>query len=128
MSGIDFAKTFGAGSNSAPATSSDRPASQFWLNVGMTAGEGDKERFVSLPMGIALDNQKPIAIRGSNEDYNAFTGARNDLLEQLQTLAATLEPGGEAIIGLQVQLRRVNDAVEAPVVDENNGYKVNLVA
>lgn len=125
---VDFAKTFGAPSsnNDTSAPSADRTPSNFWLNVGMTAGEGEKERFVSLPMGIALDNQKPIAVRGSNEDFNAFTVARNDLLDQLQNIAASLAPGEEKIIGLQVQLRRINDTVDAPVMDETNGYKIEL--
>lgn len=126
---VDFAKTFGSPTPSQSNTNgSDRPKSQFWLNVGMRAGEGDAERFVSLPQGVALDNLKPIAIRGSNEDYNKFTAARNDLLDQIMTLAASLDPGGEAYLSLEVQVRRVNDEVEAPAVDEaSNAYAIKLV-
>ncbi len=125
---VDFAKTFGAPASgtAAPAATNERTPSQFWLNVGMTAGEGETERFVSLPMGIALDSQKPIAVRGSNEDFNAFTVARNDLLDQLQTVAASLAPGEEKIVGLQVQLRRISDPVEAPAMTDENAYKIEL--
>lgn len=127
---VDFAKTFGVPSNSAASTSTttagDRPKSQYWLNVGVPVGEGDEARFVSLPMGIALDGMKHLPIRGSNEDFNSFTGARNDLLDQIMELAASLAPGQDAVLSLSVQVRRINEETEAPAVDASNPYKINL--
>ena len=52
-----FARTFGA--KAAPAT--DKPKSQFWLNLGygvtVEGEDGPEDRFVSLASGIPLDGQ-----------------------------------------------------------------------
>lgn len=123
-----FAGIFGQTPATTP-TQEEREKSQVWLNIGLEAGgdeNGEGARFVSLPVGVPLDTQKPIAVRGTNEDFNAFTGARNDLLEQLQMLAADLEPGEERIIGLQVQMRRIAAPTEAAPVDDGNKYRIKL--
>ena len=127
---INQPRTFGAfvsGAADASSTSSKRdlPKATTWLNVGYSVGEGDDAKFVSLPIGIALDTQEPLAIPRSPE-FAQFRAAQNDLLAQLQAEAAKLAPGEETVIGvgngLSIQLRRVNDAPTTPATDESNPF------
>lgn len=125
----NFGSIFGAnGGDKAPASAGakDRPASQYWLNIGREAGEGDNARFVSLPMGVAVDGMKPTPIRGSNEEYNSFTATRNAMLDRVVAICGELEPGEERIVNLQVQVRRINADVDAPAVTEDSLYATAL--
>lgn len=79
-----------------------RKPSEFWLNVGVQAGE----EFISLPVGLPLDDMKPARANTNNSEWNQMAQAKNTLLEQLQLLAAQLEPGKEVELNLTVQLRR----------------------
>lgn len=123
-----FNRTFGqVGSQAAApaaASNNDREPTQVWLNVGYEAGD----RFVSLPLGIPLDGMQPLAVKGKDEDFRDFTVARNDFLGQLNELAAKLEPGEEQILTLQVQMRRIEGASEAPTMTSTNKYGINLSA
>lgn len=128
--GIEFNSTvFGQRSNSRTGASdrASQPKAQFWLNVGYYVDEGtDDERFVSLPVGIPLDTMERVSTRSSNIDFAQFQAARNDLLEQFQTLCSDLKPGDQHVIrcegGLSIQIRRVNDEAAAPAVDETNRF------
>lgn len=121
---IEFNRTGGASqSNSTNGNGrSDLPRAQLWMNIGysVTTGEGEdaQTRFVSLPMGIPLDTMKDITITSRNEEFARFQAHQNKLLSSVQAKAAALKPGEECIIGdtggLQIQLRRVNDAPSAP--------------
>lgn len=124
----NFGSIFGGADKAAPASGNktDRAPSQYWLNIGKEAGEGDTARFVSLPMGVAVDGMKPTAIRGSNEDYNAFTATRNAMLERIVAICGELEPGEERLVNLQVQLRRIAGEVEAPAVTDESPYAAAL--
>lgn len=109
---ITLPKTFGQKAGS--AAKEERPASQFWLNVGYSVevpnAEGQPEtRFVSLPAGIPLDNIEALPVKGKNAEWNMFQSARNDLLAQLMEAAQALAPGEERIVSLEIQLRRVNN-------------------
>lgn len=120
--------TFGANNNtSSTATAKEeRPKAQFWLNIGYTANEGTEDaKFISLPTGIPLDTQEPLATNSSNADFRAMRCAQNDLLAQLTEFAQSLEPGAEGIIQLQVQLRRVK-AAEADIPADENKYARKL--
>lgn len=124
MSGIDFAARFGAknaAASAAPSKSEDKPKSQLWINIGYPTGDPDYP-FVSIPVGIPLDGMEPKKIKGSNSDYNQFVAAQNALLEQLLEEAKAVKPGEALEIGLQVQLRRVNDEPAAVPVDETNRF------
>ena len=108
---IELPKAFGNKSSSAKE---ERPASQFWLNVGYEVqvpnSEGQEEtRFVSLPAGIPLDNIEALPVKGKNADWNMFQSARNELLAALMEAANKLAPGEEQIVNLQIQLRRTNN-------------------
>lgn len=131
--GVDFQKTFGAGSQNVSGKSEDsRPKAQFWLNVGYDSGVEDEEgktRFVSLPTGIPLDTQEKLPTNSRNGEFRAFQSARNDLLAQILDVAKSLAPGEEKILNLSLQLRRVNEEAEAIAPDENQFVrKLDLVA
>lgn len=126
---IDFSKLGSrnaAGNNGSSASGrQDLPKAQFWLNVGYycdapTTEDPQAQRFVSLPVGIALDTMEPVRISGQNRDFNAFQSARNELHQLILAEAEKLEPGQDEILNLQIQIRRVNGE---PVVDSaNNPY------
>ena len=104
---------FAAKTAAAPATA--RSKAQIWMNLGyeiqVPATDGTMEtRFINLPMGLPLDTMEEVATTSSNEVFAAMQIAKNDLLKQLLAAAADLPPGGERIVNLQVQMRRVNDA------------------
>ena len=99
----------------AAATGTARPKAQIWMNLGyeiqVPATDGTMEtRFINLPMGLPLDTMEEVATTSTNEVFAAMQIAKNDLLKQLLAAAADLPPGGERIVNLQVQMRRVNDA------------------
>lgn len=121
---IDFTPAkFGSKAPQA-AAQDDRPKAEFWINLGYESDhiveETGKPLFISLPQGIALDTQEHLPTNMSNAQFAAMRAAQNDLLDQLVAHAgATLQPGEETIITLQVQLRRVK-APAAPINPENN--------
>lgn len=126
---IDLPKSFGQ-KNNAATDKEQRPASQFWLNVGYEVevpnAEGQNEtRFVSLPAGIPLDNIEQLVVKGKNQDWNMFQSARNDLLTQLMAAAQAMEPGEEQIVNLQIQLRRTNNE-EVKVDSSTNPFARKL--
>jgi hypothetical protein len=115
--------------NAAPEA---RPEAQVWLNIGYESAPftnpatGETEtRFVSIPVGVPLDTQKPIDKRNMT-DLNA---AQNDLLADLQKAAASLESGEERDVVLTLRMRRVRDS-ETPVIGDDSPFarKVDLFA
>ena len=110
---ISITKPVFAAKTAAPATA--RPKAQIWMNLGyeiqVPATDGTMEtRFINLPMGLPLDTMEEVATTSTNEVFAAMQIAKNDLLKQLLAAAADLPAGGERIVNLQVQMRRVNDA------------------
>jgi hypothetical protein len=132
---IDFNALNKNNANARSATpAADRPKAGVWVNIGYSvkvdvvengAVVGQEDRFVSLPVGIPLDTTAPIPLKGSNEGYNAFVTARNDLMEQLMEFAKTLKPGEDKMVDLQVQVRRVDEPA-APVAAANNPFAKKL--
>jgi hypothetical protein len=97
------------------ATKEPKVKAQVWLNIGyeveVPAPDGTMEtRFINLPFGLPLDTMDEVSTGSTNEVFAAMQIAKNDLLKQLLEAAADLPPGGERLINLQVQMRRVNDA------------------
>jgi hypothetical protein len=94
--------------------SEDREPAQFWINIGyetdVPEDDGSGNRFVSLGLGIPLDQIKELDTRSKNEMYSMFQAARNELRNELLEAAEALAPGEATIVTLQVQLRRVEDA------------------
>jgi hypothetical protein len=109
-------------------TNAQRPTATLWLNIGyeiaVPVSDGTttttENRFINLPMGIALDTMEEVKTTSSNETFAALQIAKNDLLKQLLQAGADLQPGQERIVNLQVQLRKVNDpAANAGLSDPN---------
>ena len=112
---INITKPVFAAKSTAAATGTARPKAQIWMNLGyeiqVPTSDGTMEtRFINLPMGLPLDTMEEVATTSSNEVFAAMQIAKNDLLKQLLAAAADLPAGGERIVNLQVQMRRVNDA------------------
>ncbi|UCR75553.1 putative RNAP1 subunit A [Alcaligenes phage vB_Af_QDWS595] len=107
----------------------DKPKTKIWLNVGYPiqvkytdeqGNEAVREDFISLPLGLSLDDQKPRDLsRITNEEYRNRMAAQNNLLEQLQKGAAELAPGEARIVKLCIQMRHINEDKEAPPVESN---------
>ena len=128
----DFNKVFGGNNNLTTQTAAknttkqDKPKAQFWINLGygveyVDAQGEDQERFISLPMGLALDSMEKVAVNSSNQEYAAMQTARNDLHDQLMAKAQQLNPGEETTVNLTIQLRRVKDDAE-PISNDVNPF------
>lgn len=119
--------TFGqrmANSSISSQGAEERIDAEVWLNVGILTGD-EKYPIVTLPYGIPIDTQKPLALGRGDNDYAKFLSARNGLLVEIQNAAADLAPGEECIIGgsedgLILQLRRRSAEVAAPTAPEAN--------
>lgn len=112
---INITKPVFASKTAVATNAAARPKAQIWMNLGyeiqVPATDGTMEtRFINLPMGLPLDTMEEVATTSSNEVFAAMQIAKNDLLKQLLAAAADLPAGGERIVNLQVQMRRVNDA------------------
>lgn len=98
-----------AKSKEAAAGADDWEQAEVYANIGYTSagGEAGDTTFIAIPKGIAIDTQKKAKRFGNNEGMNQITDSKNDLLEQLQLLAANLAPGESIIVGqLSIELRR----------------------
>ncbi len=127
------------GQNSAPSTKADdRPKAQVWANIGYlvtvpsetNVGESER-RFVSLPVGIPVDNTEPLETKGKQSWAN-FMHARNQLAKDLTAAGLGLEPGGTAYFPkdpvdgqLCIELRRVG-LETVPATDNNPFLRPNL--
>lgn len=85
----------------------ERKASDFWLNIGIwIAGPVNADGtpgdliFVSLPTGLPLDDMKPQAIKGTNQDWINLAQTKNEVLEFLQKHAGSMEPGERQPLGV----------------------------
>lgn len=110
-------------SSFAPATKSEKPASEFWLNIGYMAEDG--EHFVSLTKGgIPLDNMEPEKVSNPDSEYGQLLLASNYLLEALQNVAKQLMPGDARVLpDIQVQIRRKKEAVTTQFNGNNKFIK-----
>lgn len=94
------------------SSKSNRKPAQLWVNVGVTVpgmGEDGGSVFVSLPVGIPLDDLKPAEVKGGNPKWVALQQAKNGLLALIQQQAANLNPGErKAMPLLSIELSRAN--------------------
>ncbi len=90
----------------------NRKPATFWVNVGVTVpsmGDDGGPVFVSLPVGIPLDDLKPAEVKGGNPKWVALQQAKNGLLALIQQQAAALNPGErKAMPHLTIELSRAN--------------------
>lgn len=115
--------------NQTTTNNEDRDPAQIWLNVGFVNEDPEtgEEIFVSLPMGIALDQMKPARVSGKNEDYRKLMEGKNRLLDMLQGFAEGLEPGEEEIISdLSIQVRRVAQADPSEASADQNPHVASI--
>lgn len=111
------------------AAKEPKPKSQFWINVGRVVlvdavdEQGNaivKEEFISLPLGMALDDQQHRDLsRIQNPEFRNKEAARNALLDQLRAAAEQMQPGETKMVNLKIQLRRVNEDQVAPPAESN---------
>ena len=100
------------------ASGKDRPKTQIWLNIGYETSDG---KFVNLPIGIPVDTMEKLAIRGSNEEWNKLSQARNKMLEKFQKHGASMAAGAEETVsGLVIKIKRVS--ADADVDPHHNEY------
>jgi len=118
-------KTAAAVQVAAPSSTStsERRSSQVWLNVGVTipgAGEDGADLFVSLPVGLPMDDMKQVTIRGSNQNSIHLKQVKNMLLDELQKLGASLAPGQrQSVNQLSVEIYRVAQPEQVGNADSN---------
>ena len=115
--------TKSAAAQAAPATTEQRKSSQVWLNVGVTipdAGEDGADLFVSLPVGLPLDDMKPVVIRGTNQNSINLKQVKNMLLDELQKLGASMAPGQRRLVPqLDVEIYRVAQPEQVGTAESN---------
>ena len=131
MSLIDFSKktetapttrTSNGRTRPVDANGNPLPQAKLWLNVGYMAGD----RFISLPLGTPIDTMQPRELRGSSQDFLKLVTAQNKLLEGLQGMIETLNPGDEIDLpNLIVKIRRTQGEV---AVEGENNYEVDLAS
>jgi hypothetical protein len=128
-----FARNFaGSPAPEATATAEARVPADVWMNVGYEQPGKDEEgndivTFIGVPLGIALDTQKPIDTSKTRSANLLKTQTKqNALLEQLQQAATELKPGEECIVNLAVQIRRVKGPLEAPA-DDGERFALEMV-
>lgn len=106
----------------------DRPQAKVWMNVGYKIGD----KFVNLPLGLAIDTMEPVEARGQNEDWIMLQSARNELLKAIQEAGDELKPGEERELPLTVVIRHVADPKTIdkennPLSMENAGFSLSIV-
>ena len=135
MSGLNFPTSLNASQSAASST--EKPKAAYWLNVGYNVlvnvvdangNTSQEKRFISLPLGIGLDNMAQIdTSKTRNKEYQALQLAKNELLASLLARAKQLAPGEERFIGndspgqLVMQLRH-NDNPAEPVAQNDNPF------
>ena len=112
-----------ATTQAAGSSTTERKSSQIWLNVGVTipgAGEDGADLFVSLPVGLPMDDMKPIVIRGTNQNSVNLKQVKNMLLDELQKLGASMQPGQrQTVPQLSVEIYRVAQPEQTGTAENN---------
>lgn len=95
----------------------EKVKSLHWINVGAEFEIDGEKVFVSLPMGIAMDNIQPSDYRGNNEKWAAFIKAQNMLIEYIKgQLEENVDDNGIVDLPkLLIQGRKVKDKEEVVV-------------
>jgi hypothetical protein len=130
-----------ASAPAATAAPAERKPSNFWLNAGVWIegkanddGSAGDPLFVSLPMGIALDDMKPTAVKGSNQDWINLAQTKNEVLEFLQKHAASMAPGdrqflSDPVIGqFGLEIYRRNEPQQQAATDSSNPLVASLMS
>lgn len=111
MAILDLSK-IGADENTASDSKKKKTPSQFWLNVGIVRGTKEAEKFLQLPVGIALDELQAKDIpssRTENQEFRNQRIAEKQLWELVKTEFSKLKPGEELEVPLVCRIRRINE-------------------
>lgn len=102
-----------------------------WINVGVfesnkDAPEGTAPKFVRLPRGVAVSDLQPRRIYDNMDpDFAASATLMNQLIQEIQKKALTLEEGEAVDINLSVQLYRRQEEAQ---VSETPAESADLAA
>lgn len=94
----------------------ERKPSEHWLNIGLTVpgfGENGEDVFISFG-GIALDDMKPIEVKGNNPNWVKLQQAKAQLQQLVLTQAGALAPGQKTAIRLTCELSRAAKPAQQP--------------
>ena len=131
-------RRFNLGNNlpeaAASSTKEERIPAKFWLNIGyevdITGSDGTEEtRFVSLPMGVALDTMQHKKPGKITSETGQIISAGNTLLDDLIKAAQAIPAGGTQIVNLQIQIRHVAEPTVLAASDNPfspSSVKLNL--
>lgn len=119
-----------AKAQAATPASTERKPSDFWLNIGINIpGPEGKPVFVSLPIGLALDDMKAVTVKGTNQEWINLAQTKNALLEALQLHAASMKPGErQHAEALSVEIYRRNEPQQTASSTSDNPLLASLMA
>ena len=109
----------------APAGKTKVPAT-LWVNIGYSTpgvvdpatGVVGPDTFVSLPFGIPMDTMEHVKVNGDSE-FAKLQAAKNKLLMDLIAVGTPMAGGTTLTLKLQVQMRKVADAVAQTAAVDN---------
>lgn len=102
----------------------ERASAKVWLNIGFVSqykDENDKNIFISLPKGIALDTMPDVKVGNKDSDYNSILSTKNELKAMLLKAAESMAPGERQVINLSVELYKVAEPVERESTADKSG-------
>lgn len=102
----------------------ERTSAKVWLNIGFVSqykDENDKNIFISLPKGIALDTMPDVKVGNKDSDYNSILSTKNELKAMLLKAAEGMAPGERQVINLSVELYKVSEPVERESTADKSG-------
>ena len=102
------------GSPSSTEGTTERPKSEFWLNVGVwTKNAEGEDMFIQLQgAGIPLDRLKKSPARRT-EGGNQLAQAKNALVDAIEAIKGRMEAGEDVEVQLSVVIHRVAGEAEA---------------
>jgi len=99
-----------------------RPRVKVWGNVGYF----NKGRFISTPLGIAIDTMEPGDTSGSNAEVVAVLKLRNKLLATFQKIGAGLGSGEhQDLSNIVFRIQRVRE--DADTSEEMEEFDIDLM-
>jgi hypothetical protein len=111
-----------AATNTAAAAPARAP-SLIWLNVGVVLpgqGQDGEDLFLSLPVGLPIDDMKPVKVTGTNSNSIQMKQGKNLLLDEVQKAGANLKPGERLMLPqLSVELYRIGQPEQSGTPDNN---------
>lgn len=135
---INFQQNRSAGGLAGRGRQNQYPDTEYWINVGVEVSATDpetgeeKQVFISLPVGIPVNNWKEVripALTADNQEFRDLMIAKKQLAEQAEQILLSLQPGESKIVrALTAEFRRVKKKENITSNDiHNNQYLVNIL-